>query len=71
MIRPKVNKKDYYSPPTVNQSRGLEVKEKNCVQIVTSTTPSFVRTFYVLKPKVMAGALAAFVGHIVTLEAPR
>lgn len=43
--------------------------KKNCVQIVTSTTPSFIHTFNALKPKVMARAPAAFLGHV-TLEAP-
>lgn len=64
------NKEGYYSPLTVNHSKEVEVKKKKkCVQIVTVTTLSFVCIFYVLKPKVITGAAAVFVGHV-TLEAP-
>lgn len=42
---------------------------KNYTLIVTSTTHPFIHFFDALKPKVMAGAPAAFVDHV-TLKAP-
>lgn len=68
MIEPKVNDGGYYLSISYEPWQGWG-SMKNYTLIVASTTCPFIHCFDALKPKVMAGAPAAFVDHV-TLKAP-
>ena len=68
MIEPKVNDGGYYLSISYEPWQGWG-SMKNYTLIVGSTTCPFIHCFDALKPKVMAGAPAAFVDHV-TLKAP-